>query len=40
MVVEVNNVSLKIKNQILLENISLKMERGRIYGLVGRNGSG
>lgn len=40
MVVEVKNVSLKIKNQILLENISLKMERGRIYGLVGRNGSG
>ena len=28
------------KNQTVLENVNLKLESGKIYGLVGRNGSG
>ncbi len=38
--VEVHNVSLTIKGHTILDQIHLKLNPGRIYGLIGRNGSG
>ena len=38
--IEVSNVSLTINKTIILNDISMQMEKGKIYGLVGRNGSG
>lgn len=38
--VNVENVTLKIKDAIILENISMSIPVGSIYGFVGRNGSG
>ena len=40
MIIKVKNLNLTIKKQKILENVSLSCEEGRIYGLVGRNGSG
>lgn len=37
---EVTNLSKKIKNQLVLDNINLKLSRGKIYGFKGKNGSG
>ncbi|MDD6728977.1 MAG: ATP-binding cassette domain-containing protein [Eubacteriales bacterium] len=34
------NVSKKIKNNLVLSNINLTLEKGKIYGFVGENGSG
>lgn len=39
-VVKVDNISLVIKNTVILSDVSLELEEGKIYGLVGRNGSG
>lgn len=39
-IISVKNVSLTIKDQIILDNVSIICERGMIYGLIGRNGSG
>lgn len=39
-VAETRNVSKKYGQQTVLDNVSLSCEAGRIYGLVGRNGSG
>lgn len=36
----INNVSKKIGNDVILDDINLTFEEGKIYGLVGRNGSG
>ena len=36
----VNNVSKKFKKVTVLDNVNMKFESGKIYGLVGRNGSG
>lgn len=36
----VNNVSKKFKKVTILDNVNMKFESGKIYGLVGRNGSG
>ncbi|MDG5788046.1 ABC transporter ATP-binding protein [Evansella sp. AB-P1] len=38
--VEFNNVSLKYKEFEALKNISLSLDGGKIYGLLGRNGAG
>lgn len=38
--IEVKNVSKIIKGNSVLENINLNLEKGKIYGFVGRNGSG
>lgn len=38
--IEINNVSKKYKNNAALDNVSLKFESGKIYGLLGRNGAG
>lgn len=40
MYIELKNVSKKIKGGLVLDNINLYMESGKIYGLKGRNGSG
>ncbi|NLV90462.1 MAG: ATP-binding cassette domain-containing protein [Tenericutes bacterium] len=37
---EIKNLSKKFKNTFVLENINMNFESGKIYGLVGRNGSG
>lgn len=38
--IEVSNVSLTIKNVPILIDINERFERGKIHGLIGRNGSG
>lgn len=38
--IELNHVSKIIKKNTILTNVNLKFEGGRIYGLVGTNGSG
>ncbi len=40
MEIKLENVSKKIDNSLVLDNVSFKMKGGMIYGLVGRNGSG
>ena len=40
MQIEISNYTKKIKKNILLDNINIKMESGKIYGICGRNGSG
>ena len=40
MVVQVKNLTKKIKENVVLDNISVKMESGYIYGISGINGSG
>lgn len=37
--IELNNVTKKIKDNIVLNNISIKFEEGKIYLLKGHNGS-
>lgn len=36
----VKNVTKKFGQQVVLDDVSLSMEPGKIYGLVGYNGSG
>lgn len=38
--IEVNNISKKIKGEVILKNINLKLYEGKVYGFQGRNGSG
>ena len=38
--VEVKNLSKAINGKKILDNISLSLEEGNIYGIIGRNGSG
>ncbi len=40
MIIEVKDLSLAIKKQKILDNVSISCDEGRIYGLIGRNGSG
>ncbi len=40
MILKVNNISKSIKKNKLLNGISLELESGKVYGFVGRNGSG
>lgn len=37
---EVKNVTKQIGNNLIIDDVSLSLERGKIYGLVGANGSG
>ena len=39
-ILEANNITKKIGNNVILDNVNFKLERGKIYGLVGANGSG
>ncbi len=38
--IEIRNVCKSFKNNIILNDINMKLEEGNIYGFVGRNGSG
>ncbi len=38
--IEIKNCSKIIKDNVILDNISLSLEEGKIYGFVGHNGSG
>lgn len=40
MKIETRNLSKKFKNNIIISNVNLKFEEGKIYGLYGRNGTG
>lgn len=40
MKIKVIDVSKKIKKNIILDNINLEFNSGKVYGLVGKNGSG
>ncbi len=40
MKLKVNKLSKKFKEEVILNNCSCSFEEGKIYGLVGRNGSG
>ena len=37
---ETRNLTKKIREQMILENVSIKVEKGKIYGLLGPNGAG
>ncbi|MFB1639465.1 ATP-binding cassette domain-containing protein, partial [Campylobacter sp. MRC_CM3] len=38
--VEVRNLTMRFANQLLFENVNLKLVRGQRYGLIGANGAG
>ena len=38
--IRIVNLSLKIKENEILKNINVEFEKGKIHGLIGRNGSG
>lgn len=38
--IKINNLSKNIKNNLVLKNINLELEKGKIYGFIGANGSG
>ena len=40
MYIRLKNVTKKIKQDILLDHISLEFRGGKVYGLQGKNGSG
>ena len=37
---ETRNLTKENQKQMVLENISIKVEKGKIYGLLGPNGAG
>lgn len=38
--IEINNIIKKINDNVILNGIDIKLEKGKIYGFVGKNGSG
>ncbi len=38
--VDVNNLTMRYGSRVLFENINLKLDRGKRYGLIGANGAG
>lgn len=38
--IEIKNATKKIKEQLVLNHITLELEKGKVYGLYGKNGSG
>lgn len=38
--VEIKNLTKKFKDTVVLNNVSIAFERGKVHGLIGRNGSG
>lgn len=40
MKIELKNITKKFGETVVLDNITLTLEKGKIYGLIGRNGSG
>ena len=39
-VIETKNLTKKFKNQTAVDSINIKLEKGKIYGLLGKNGAG
>lgn len=39
-IIEIKNMTKKFKDVTVLDNISVSFEKGKIHGLIGRNGSG
>ena len=39
-IIKVNNVTKKFRDNTVLKNVSLEIEKGTVAGLIGRNGSG
>ncbi len=39
-VISVDNIVKRFGNEEVLKNVSLQVEKGKIYGIIGRNGSG
>lgn len=39
-IIQVNNISLTIKKTEILKSVAIEFEKGKIHGLIGRNGSG
>lgn len=39
-IIEIRNASKRFKENIVFHDVSLSFEKGKIYGLIGRNGSG
>lgn len=39
-IIEIENLTKKFGDVTALENVNLSIGRGKIYGIVGRNGSG
>lgn len=40
MIIELKNVSKSIKHHVILKDVNMKLDSGKIYGFIGRNGSG
>ena len=40
MTLGIKDYTKKIKDKLILDNINLKLETGKVYGFYGRNGSG
>lgn len=38
--IEITNLSKKFKDKLILNNINISMDKGKVYGFVGRNASG
>lgn len=38
--IEVQNVVKRFRDQVVLKNVLISFEKGKIHGIVGRNGSG
>lgn len=39
-IITIKNLTKSFKDQTVLDNVSINFEEGRIYGIIGRNGSG
>ena len=37
---EANNITMRFSSQLLFEDINLKLDVGKRYGLIGANGAG
>lgn len=40
MIIEVKNLTKKFKNVVVVDNVNITFKSGKIYGIIGRNGSG
>ena len=38
--ITVNNITKKYMNNFVLDNVSFSLEKGKVYGLLGKNGAG
>lgn len=39
-IIEVNNVTKRFNDKLVLDNINFKIQEGEIFGLIGPNGAG